>query len=137
MIKKSLKQQILDQILRCRKRNVFTRKDFKILGDYDQVGRALLILTREGKLIRIAYGLYAKARINRINGSPMIAAVGGFEQAAKEALNLLRVKWQPSIPEQNYINESTQVPVNAQVLIKGRFNRTIVTNQCNLRIERY
>ena len=47
MIKKSLKQQILVQILRCRKCNVFTRKDFKILGDYDQVGMALLILTRK------------------------------------------------------------------------------------------
>ena len=56
----------------------------------------------------------------------MIAAVGGFEQAAKEALNLLKVKWQSSIPEQNYNNGSMQVPVNTQVLVKGRFNRTII-----------
>ncbi|MGD0465964.1 MAG: conjugal transfer protein [Gammaproteobacteria bacterium] len=137
MVKKSLKQQILEQISRCKKRNVFTRNDFKTLGDYDQVGRTLLILTREGKLVRIGYGLYAKARVNRITGSPMIAAIGGFEQAAKEALNLLRVEWQPSIPEQNYNNGSTQIPVNAQVLIKGRFNRTIATNQCSLRIQRH
>jgi hypothetical protein len=36
--------------------------------------------SKEGKLIRIGYGLYAKARTNHITGLPMLASDGGFEQ---------------------------------------------------------
>ncbi len=137
MARVPLKQQIQNKISRYSKRNVFTRNDFKNLGDYDQVGRALLYLTRSGKLIRIGYGLYTKARTNRITGSPMIAAAGGFDQVAKEALNLLDVPWQPNINEQNYNNGSTQIPVNTQVFIDSRFNRTIATDKFSLRVQRH
>jgi len=137
MIKKaSLKRQIEDKISRCWKRQVFARKDFIPMGDYDQVGRALLTLTKEGKLIRIGYGLYAKARTNRITGLPMIASDGGFEQVAKEALDLLDVEWQPSSMEQDYNSGSTQIPINAQVFIKGRFNRKIGTDKFSLQVQR-
>jgi hypothetical protein len=133
----SLERQVESKIYRCWKRNVFTRKDFVPFADYDQIGRALLNLTRRGKLIRLGYGLYAKARINRITGLPMIAAEGGFDQVAKEALTLLSVKWQPSIAEQNYnTGLTTQIPVNTQVLINDRFNRTIGTEQFKLQVQR-
>lgn len=132
----SLKRQIEDKISRCWKRQVFARKDFMPMGDYDQVGRALLTLAREGKLIRIGYGLYAKARINRITGQPMLASDGGFEQVAKEALNLLEVEWQPSSTEQDYNNGSTQIPINAQVFINGRFSRKIGTDKFSLKVQR-
>lgn len=132
----SLKQQIENKISRCWKRNVFARKDFIAMGDYDQVGRALLTITREGTLIRIGYGLYAKARQNRITGLPMLAATGGFEEVAKEALDLLDVKWQPSATEQEYNSGSTQIPVNAQVFINGRFHRKIGTDKFTLQVQR-
>jgi hypothetical protein len=132
----SLKLQIEDKISRWGKRNVFERKDFLALADYDQVGRALLTLTREGKLIRIGYGLYAKARANRITGRPMLAAPGGFDQVAKEALDRLEVEWQPSSTEKGYNNGSTQIPVNTQVFIKDRFNRTISTEKFKLQVQR-
>lgn len=137
MARLSLERQLESKIFRCWKRNVFTRKDFVTLGDYDQIGRALLNLTREAKLIRLGYGLYAKARTNRINGLAMIAAEGGFDQVAKEALDLLGVKWKPSIAEQNYnAGFTTQIPVNTQVLINDRFNRTIATDNCKLQVQR-
>ena len=106
------------------------------LGDYDQVGRALLALTKEGKLIRIGYGLYAKARINRITGLPMLSAPGGFDQVAKEALDLLEVNWQPSMSEQGYNAGAEQIPVNTQVFIKNRFNRIIGTDKFRLQVRR-
>jgi hypothetical protein len=135
--KLSIGRQVEYKIIRCWKRNVFTRKDFEKLSDYDQIGRALLVLTRQGKLIRLGYGLYAKARLNRITGLPMLAAPGGFDQVAKEALTLLGVKWQPSIAEQNYnAGLTTQIPVNTQVLINDRFNRTISTDQFQLQVQR-
>lgn len=132
----ALKRQIEEKITRCWKRQVFMRKDFIALADYDQVGRALLALTREGKLIRIGYGLYAKARVNRITGLPMLASAGGFEQVAKEALNLLDVEWQPGDMEQAYNSGSTQIPISAQVFINSRFNRKIGTDKFNLQVQR-
>jgi len=137
MAKVSVERRVESKIFRCWKRNVFRRKDFIALGNYDQVGRALLNLTRKGKLIRLGYGLYVKARTNRITGLPMIAAAGGFDQVSKEALTLLGVKWQPSIAEQNYnTGLTTQIPVNTQVLINDRFNRTIGTDKLRLRMQR-
>jgi len=87
MARLSLERQVESKIFRCCKRNVFIRKDFGALGDYDQIGRALLSLTRKGKLIRFGYGLYAKARTNRITGLPMIAAPGGFDMVCKRSVN--------------------------------------------------
>jgi hypothetical protein len=132
-----LKRQIQDKIVRCWKRQVFLRTDFKpISEDYDQIGRALLTLTREGKLIRIGYGLYAKARLNRITGQPMLDSEGGFTQVAKEALDLLGVTWQPSSQEQNYNkDDSMQIPINAQIIIKTRFKRKIGTEKFNLKVQ--
>ncbi|HEV2524560.1 MAG TPA: hypothetical protein VGU44_05465 [Gammaproteobacteria bacterium] len=64
----------------------------------------------------------------------MIAAEGGFDQVAKESLDLLGVKWQPSLAEQNYNAGSTQIPINTQVLISDRFNRTIGTEKFRLQV---
>lgn len=137
MARLSLKIRIQKKIFRCWKRNVFLRKDFEALAGknrYDQIGRALLELTRDGVVIRLGYGLYAKARTNRLTGKPMLAAPGGFDQVAKEALDLLGVKWEPSRAEIEYNSGlSTQVPVNAQVRIKDRFNRKIATEKFQLR----
>lgn len=80
--KKTLLKRIQIKMRRSTKR-VFLRQDFKSLGGYDQVGRALKELTRQGKLIRLGYGIYAKARPNRLTGTTMIDADGGFEQAVK------------------------------------------------------
>ena len=77
---------------------------------------------------------YVKARANRITGLPMIAAAGGFEQVAKEALDLLDVEWEPSLMEQNYNSGSEQIPVNPQAIIRSRFNRKIATDKFTLQV---
>lgn len=41
-------------------------------GEVHQVGRALRQLVRENLLIKICYGLYARARVNRITGNVMV-----------------------------------------------------------------
>lgn len=126
MRKIPLKLKIESKITRCWKRNVFTRNDFKDLGGYDQIGRALLELTKEAKLVRIAYGLYAKARPNRLTGKVMLNK--GFIEIAREALDVLKVKWELSEAEQRYnANLTTQIPINPSVAIKSRFNRKIAT----------
>lgn len=130
----SLKAKVAMKISRS-KREVFLRSDFEKLAGYDQIGRALRQLIAEGVLIKIGYGLYAKARLNRITGKPMLSAQGGFTQVAEEALSRLGVKWEPLRSIQAYQAGSTQIPANAEVIIFDRFNRRIGTEQFELQVK--
>lgn len=135
MKRPALKSKITTKISRS-KREVFLRSDFEKLAGYDQIGRALRQLTSEGVLVKVGYGLYAKARPNRITGKPMLSAKGGFTQVAEEALSRLGVKWKPSKSVAAYQAGSTQIPANAEVIIFDRFNRRIGTEKFELQIAR-
>ena len=132
MKSQTLKDKVKTKIIRS-KREVFLRADFEKIGGYDQVGRALLTLESEGDLIKIGYGLYAKARLNRLTNTPMLSAVGGFEQVAQEALKRLGVNWTTSTAVKDYQLGSTQIPANSQVVILDRFKRRIATDKFELR----
>ncbi|MCL6417838.1 S-adenosylhomocysteine hydrolase [Aestuariirhabdus sp. Z084] len=131
----SLKSKVATKISRSN-REVFLRSDFEKLAGYDQVGRALRQLTSDGILVKVGYGLYAKARPNRITGKPMLSAKGGFTQVAEEALSRLGVKWEPSKSVLDYQSGSTQIPANAEVIIFERFNRRIGTEKFELQMAR-
>lgn len=131
----TLESRMRDRIRKSR-RTVFLRDDFATLGGYDQVGRALRQLEAQGRLVRIGQGLYAKARKNRITGKSMLAASGGFEQVAKEALNRLGVQWEPASAEKAYQAGSTQIPARVVVRVKGQFHRRIAFGRYRLGIER-
>ena len=135
MKRNSLKSKVATKISRS-KREAFLRADFEKLAGYDQVGRALRQLTKDGVLVKIGYGLYAKSRPNRITGKPMLAAEGGFCQVAEEALSRLGISWQPSRSVREYQAGSSQIPANAEVIINERFNRRIATDKFELRLAR-
>lgn len=80
-----------------KKSNVFIREDFADLGDYDQVGRALLRLIRRNKLIKLGYGIYAKTKLSQLTGE--IIPVAPLPVLAKEALKRLGVKTSPTLAE--------------------------------------
>lgn len=133
MARLSLKLQITKRIQRS-KRQVFLRDDFSDLADYDQVGRALLQLVREGLLLKIGYGLYAKARLNQFTLRPSLAAPGGFNQVAAEALTRLGVAWQSSDANLAYTQGAVQIPTSVQVKVKKRFSRKIGSGNMCLRV---
>jgi len=135
MTKKTLKKRISTKIKRSRK-EVFKRSDFENLAAYDQVGRALRELAKEGDLIKIAYGLYAKARVNRITKKLMVAAPGGFAQVAREALKRLKVQWEPDVATNAYLTGSLQVPADFQAVIKSRFSRKIGYGNQKLKVRK-
>ncbi len=105
---------------------VFLTREFRALGDERQVLRALSKEIKEGRLIRLGYGIYGRAERSPLSGQPILAASNGFVGAAREALDKLGVAWEPSEWERAY-NEgrSTQVPVNAVVRVKDRFSRRL------------
>ncbi len=120
-----------------RRDDAFLSREFRDLGGEDQVLRALRGLVRDGRLLRLGYGVYGRAEISRLSGQPMLAAPGGFLGAAKQALDKLGVPWEQTEFQRAY-NEgrSTQVPVNPAVRVKNRFARRLRYQDTELRVER-
>ena len=57
----SVKERMVRSIA-LRKSEVVLRGDFESMGSASQVSRALKALIEDGKIIRLGYGIYAKAR---------------------------------------------------------------------------
>ncbi len=123
--KKTLRERVEGRIARKRD-DVFLTREFSDLGGEDQVLRALRGLVRDGRLVRLGYGVYGRAIVSRLSGEPMLYSANGFIGAARQALTKLGVQWEPTEAERAY-NEgrSTQIPINPVVRIKGRFSRRL------------
>ncbi|HET6252999.1 MAG TPA: DUF6088 family protein [Puia sp.] len=106
---------------------VLLREDFDDLGAYDQVGRALLALTKKGKLIKIGYGLYAKAKVSSLTGNTV--PVVPLPALAQRALDRLGVSPRPSRATIDYQEgRSTQVPTGRLISVNKRISRKIGYN---------
>ena len=125
------------RIARKRGEDVFLPREFADLGGEDQVLRVLRGLAREGRLVRLGYGVYGRAITSKLSGKPILYSPNGFAGAARQALTKLGVKWEPTEAERAY-NEgrSTQVPVNPVVRVKGRFSRQLRYGNAELVLER-
>lgn len=134
--RRTLRERLRERIAR-RRDDVFITREFRDLGGEDQVLRALRGLVRDGQLVRLGYGVYGRAEKSSLSGEPILAARGGFIGAARQALDKLGVKWEPTEFQRAY-NEgrSTQVPVNPAVRVRGRFARQLRYQDTELRLER-
>ena len=124
--RRTLREKIEARIERKKDDSVFLTREFAGLGGEDQVLRALRGLVRDGKLVRLGYGVYGRAIVSRLSGEALLYSPGGFRGASREALTKLGVKWQPTESERAY-NEgrSTQIPFNPVLRVKGRFSRRL------------
>ncbi|APJ79522.1 type IV toxin-antitoxin system AbiEi family antitoxin domain-containing protein [Escherichia coli] len=115
------------------KRYVFTRDDFRDIAGYDQVGRALRTLVNEGKLMKVGYGVYTKARRNVITGKIMPAAPGGSAAVITEALDLLNIRYSLIGATECYNKgQSTQIPVSPEFKTPPRFKRVLVVGKSKI-----
>lgn len=130
-------QARIDERLAASSDDVFLTREFNDLGDKRQVLRALSKTVAGGKLIRLGYGVYGRAERSSLSGQPMLAAPQGFVGASRQALDKLGICWEAGQWEQAYnAGQTTQVPVNAVVRIKGRFNRRLAYGGRPLVVER-
>ena len=119
----SLEYKIIARMAR-KKCSIFVREDFKDLSDYDQVGRALRNIAKNGRLVRVGYGVYAKAKKSPITGE--LVPVVPLPELAKEALARLGIQTAPSRMEKDYnAGKTTQVPTGRVIAVKGRISRKI------------
>ena len=137
MARKNSLQEKIEARVAARDEASFLTREFADLGAKRQVLRALANAVAAGKLVRLGYGVYGPATRSRLTGQPVLTAPGGFVAAARVALTKLGVEWEPTEWERAY-NEgrSTQIPVNPQVKIKGRFSRKLRDGGTELRIDR-
>lgn len=134
-VRTSSLEERIERKLRRRKGDVFLRKDFEAEGGYDQVGRALRMLTRKGRLIRIGYGLYTRATPSVFDGKP--APVKGIRNLAEEVVRRLGAKAYPSSLTRAYNEGRTaQVPSGRVIAIDKRMRRTIEIDGTYVKFER-
>ena len=70
MRSENLEARVLKRIAR-KRGDVFLRADFRDLGGYDQVGRVLRGLVRNGQLLKVGYGVYTRAVKSPFSDKPM------------------------------------------------------------------
>lgn len=124
-------QDRLETRIKRAKRSVFMRSDFADIADYDQVGRGLRNLVRDGLLLKIGYGLYVRARVNRITGALMPDNPAGNDGVLIEAMERLGVDYKfDDLSLKNMSGESTQIPASVKIIPKSsRFTRKITVGK--------
>jgi hypothetical protein len=106
------------------KDKVFIPKDFAQIASYAQVLRALKELIKDKKIVRLGYGLYAKADINPFDGN--VYPKADDVTIGKEILRKLKIKWDYSQAVKEYnAFQSTQIPIKNMIVVKGRLRRQI------------
>ncbi len=123
--KPDLAEVIKNRISANRRATAFVREDFLDLAGYDQIGRALRELVKRGTLVRVAYGIYGKARRSSITGKAV--PVKPLITIAAEGLRKLGYKVTPAEAAKAYREgRSTQVPARQTLnLGEQRISRVI------------
>jgi hypothetical protein len=129
----TLETRLLKRIDR-KRGDVFLRADFDDLGGYDQVGRGLRNLVRQGRLLKLGHGIYTRAAKSPFTDKPVPPK--GL-RTMKEALTRLGIETMPTRMEQAYnARETTQVPTGRVVAVRGRVRRKIGYDGVFLSFER-
>jgi hypothetical protein len=114
--------------------DVFLRRDFEDFGGYDQIGRALRALVREGRLVRVGQGLYARVSPSISSGEPI--PVRGLA-TLREALGRVGVETVPTCLERAYnAGQTKQVPTGRVVGVTRRVRRKVGYGGIKLSFER-
>jgi hypothetical protein len=129
----NLETRVMKRIAR-KRGDVFLRADFRDLGGYDQVGRALRRLVRKGQLLKVGYGVYTRALKSPFSDKPIPPK--GLATLT-EALKRLGVEISATKLEQDYnAGRTTQVPTGRVVAVRGRIGRKLGYNGISLSFER-
>lgn len=114
--------------------SVYVPSDFFDLSDRDQVGRVLRKFVKEGLLIKLGPGIFARARKSTITGT--FIPEKNLQSLAVEALKKRGVKILPTRYERDYnAGKTTQVPTGLVIGVNKRVNRTIAYNGKTIKYE--
>lgn len=105
--------------------DVFLRNYFDRFGSPSRVTRALQDLIKEGRIVRLGYGVYAKARPSSITGNPVPRQP--LESLAEQALSALGISPNLGRARAEYAaGLTTQIPMACVVSIgRSRIQRKL------------
>jgi len=81
--KPTLRDRMEARIAQREGEDVFLPREFADIGGEDQVLRALREMVREGRLVRLGYGVYCRAIPSLLSGKPVLYSPDGFVGAAR------------------------------------------------------
>ena len=114
--------RLKDRIIRSlstRRDLVVLRADFAKFGSPSQVSRVIAEVVKEGRLIRVGQGIYAKTRVNQFTKQPSVN--GTLEEVAAETFRKLKIAIEPSRAMLEYnAGRTTQMPMEYCINTKGR-----------------
>lgn len=126
-MKTKYEQSVAFKVLKCVERlsgDVVLRADVANIADSRQVSRALNRLVKDGYLVKLGYGVYAKLARSNIAQTTYLRS--GVLATMRSALNRLNVRWELSQEEKDYQSgKSTQIPANPATILKDRFRRQL------------
>jgi hypothetical protein len=106
----STKTRISQSITRS-PRDIFLRKDLAQFGTPSRVTRAISNLIKDGKIVRLGYGVYAKTVPSVVTGNPVPRKV--LETLTAEVFDSLRIPIDLGTARSNYAaGKTTQVPMS-------------------------
>lgn len=134
MSRLSIKERMVRSIA-LRKGEIIMRADFDAMGSASQITRALKSLIDSGKIIRLGYGVYAKARPSLLSGRP-VARVS-LAELAEETLRKLGVQAELGRAQAAYAaGKTTQIPMRTTFNTgKQRITRKITVGISTVRYE--
>jgi hypothetical protein len=129
---------IKDRMIRSvsmRRSEIILRSDFERMGSQSQISRVLGDFVREGRLVRIGHGVFAKARMSSLNGKPVPRQP--LEVLASETLRRLNIEASGGQAEVEYATgRSTQVPVQTTFNTgQRRISRKLIIGKRSIRYE--
>ena len=128
-------EERMSRSIALRKGEVVLRADFEAMGSPSQISRALKNLILAGKIVRLGYGIYAKARPSVLSGKPVPRV--SLEELAQEALQKLGVPVQLGCAQTTYAEgKTTQIPVRTTFNTgQRRISRKITVGISSVRYE--
>lgn len=124
MEKATVKERISASLMSS-KDGVFLRNEFNRFGDYRQVSRAVKDLADDGLIVRVGYGVYARAIKSPLSGMPVpkeaLVTIG------LEAMRKMGIKADIGTNERALSDgRSTQVPMRPVISVgKSRVRRKL------------
>ena len=128
--------ELIERSLSRSPEQVFVRRDFASLGGQGKIGRALRAAVDNGLLVKVGYGVYARARPSSLTGKPI--PVVPLVEVGMLALSKLGVKARLGKSAKAYAEgRTTQMPVATVLSVgKSRVRRRIGFGGRTIRYER-
>jgi len=124
---KSIDDKIISNVSKRGRGTIFFAADFAAIGEPKAINKALERLTNNGKIIRIARGIYCYPKIDKVLGLGTLYP--SFEEIAQSIAKRDKARIVPTgAYALNMIGLTTQVPMNIVYLTDGSQRHIKITN---------